>query len=205
MLRHYHVAESRSVRTLWLLNELAIPFENVELPWDLKHLRSRDYLAISPLGRVPAIVESDGTRLVESLAITQYLCWKHSPDELGRRAGHPEWPEWLQWLNFSETIAVHAACLVQQKFFIPEADKSAAVANLESRRLRKALEVIDHQLTNREYLLRGGFSAADVAVGYSIHMGRLFFEPSGLVHVLDYYDRLSRRPAFQASLPKSET
>ena len=35
MLRHYHVAESRSMRTLWLLNELAIPFENVELPLKL--------------------------------------------------------------------------------------------------------------------------------------------------------------------------
>ncbi|MDB5428901.1 MAG: Glutathione S-transferase domain [Caulobacter sp.] len=200
-LRHFHVAESRSMRTLWLLNELGIPFEGVEMPWDLKHLRSPDYLAVNPLGRVPAIIDEDARPLFESLAITQVLCWKHSPDGLGRRPGHAEWPEWLQWLQFSETMAVHAACLVQQKFFIAPESQSSAVANLESRRLVKALEVIDRRLADREYLLEGGFSAADVAVGYSIHMGKLFFEPKGLVNVLDYYERLSARPAFQASLP----
>ena len=189
------------MRTLWLLNELGLSFDNVELPWDLAHLRSPEYLAISPLGRVPAIVDEDGSVLMESSAIIQYLCWKHDPQGLGRQPGHPEWPQWLQWISFAETIAVHAACLVQQKFFIAPEDRSAAVVNLESRRLVKALEVIDQALADREFLLPGGFSAADVAVGYSIHMGRLFFIPDGLGNVSAYYDRLSQRPAFRASLP----
>ncbi|MBW8837856.1 MAG: glutathione S-transferase C-terminal domain-containing protein, partial [Burkholderia sp.] len=119
---------------------------------------------------------------------------------LGRRIDHPEWLEWIQWIHFSETIAVHAACLVQQKFFIPPEQRSDAVANLERRRLVKALEVVDRALKDREFLLPSGFTAADVAVGYSIHMGKLFFEPEGLSNVQAYYDRLARRPAFQASV-----
>jgi glutathione S-transferase len=198
MITLYHVGESRSMRTLWLLNELNVPFEVVELPWDMKYLRDPKYLAISPLGRVPAIVD-DGVTVIESGAIAQYLCRKYSPDVLGRRQDHPEWIEWIQWIHYSETIAVHAACLVQQKFFIKPEDRSAAVANLESKRLIKALEVVDRQLADREYLLKSGFSAADIAVGYSIHMGKLFFEPEKLHNVQAYYERLSARPAFQKS------
>jgi glutathione S-transferase len=203
MITLYHVGESRSMRTLWLLNELGLPFDVVELPWDMKHLRAPAYLAISPLGRVPALVD-DGRAIIESGAIAQYLCARYDRTGLGRPTDHPEWLDWIQWIHFSETIAVHAACLVQQKFFIAPDQRSEAVAKLESRRLLKALEVVDRALEGRDYLLPSGFSAADVAVGYSIHMGKLFFEPEGLANVQAYYERLSRRPAFQASVKPAE-
>ena len=46
MITLYHVGESRSMRTLWLLNELGVPFRVHDLPWDLKFLRAKDYLAV---------------------------------------------------------------------------------------------------------------------------------------------------------------
>jgi len=73
---------------------------------------------------------------------------------------------------------------------------------LERKRLRKTLEVVDRRLANRDHMLASGFSAADVAVGYSIYMGNLYAsETAGLERLLDYYGRLQARPAFQASLP----
>src|SRR5262249_51417536 len=150
-----------------------------ELPWDLKALRAPEYLAIHPLGRVPAIVD-DGTVVIESGAIAQYLCGRYDPDRLGRRPDHPEWLQWIQWIPYAETVAVHAAALVQQKFFIKPEDRSAPLAALESRRLVKALEVVDRKLEGQDYLLPSGFSAADIAVGYSIHLGKMFFEPEGV-------------------------
>lgn len=194
----FHVGQSRSMRSLWLLNELRLPFTLVELPFEMKAMRTPEYLAISKLGRVPALV-IDGRAIIESGAIAQYLCSRFDPDDLGRRQEHPEWLDWIQWIHYSETMAVHAACLVQQKFFIPPADRSEMVANLESRRLVKALEVIDRAIAAQDYLLPSGFSAADIAVGYSIHMGKLFFEPDGLPNVQAYYERLSKRPAFIAA------
>lgn len=194
----YHVGQSRSMRTLWLLNELRLPFTLVELPFEMKAMRTPDYLAISKLGRVPALV-IDGRAIIESGAIAQYLCLRFDPEGLGRRPDHAEWLDWLQWIHYSETIAVHAACLVQQEFFIPPADRSPAVANLESRRLIKALEVVDRTVADQDYLLPSGFSAADIAVCYSIHMGKLFFEPDGLPNLQTYYERLSKRAAFVAA------
>ena len=57
MIKLYHCAEARSMRSLWLLHELGVPFELVQLGFDLKQLRSPEYLAIHPLGRVPCLVD----------------------------------------------------------------------------------------------------------------------------------------------------
>ena len=75
------------MRSLWLLNELYIPFELVDMPFDLKVMRSAEYLAVHPLGRVPCLVDG-AFRLFESGAIAEYLCERYPQAGLGRLAGH---------------------------------------------------------------------------------------------------------------------
>lgn len=200
MITLYHVGGARSMRSLWLLHELGLPFTLVDMPFDLSVLRAPDYLAIHPLGRVPALVDGDRA-LFESGAICQYLCETYDDKGLGRAPGHPERPLWLQWLHFAETMAVHGASLVQQTVFIAPPDRSPVVHKLESRRLEKSLEVIDAVLSDRDHLLASGFSAVDVGVGYSVHLARRFVSLDPIPRVKAYYERLSQRPAFQKSLP----
>jgi len=202
VIKLYHCAEARSMRSVWLLHELGLPFELVQLGFDLKQLRSPEYLAIHPLGRVPCLVD-DGRVVFESGAICQYLCETYDDGTLHRPPGHPERAEWLQWLHYAETIAVHGASLVQQSVFIAPGERSEAVRNLESRRLGKAVGVIDAHLHDRDYLLASGFSAVDTAVGYSIHLAGKFIPLEPHTRVLGYYARLAARPAFRASLTKT--
>ena len=198
----YHVPGSRSMRSLWLLHELArtvgLGFDVKTLAFDLKVLRSPEYLAVHPLGRVPCLVD-DGRVLFESGAICQYLCERYDERLLGREMNHPERPEWLQWVHFAETMGVHGASLVQQSVFITPEERSTAVTKLESRRLEKTLEVVDRVLADRDYLLRSGFSAADTMVGYSVHLARRFVSIDPFENVVAYYTRVSERPAFQAA------
>lgn len=188
------------MRSLWLLHELQVSFEVVEMPFDLKVMRSAEYLSVHPLGRVPCLVSGD-FRLFESGAIAEYLCERYPQAGLGRLAGDGERYEWLQWIHYSETIAVHAASLVQQRYFIAQPDRSAVVAKLEGRRLEKAVQVLEAQLTDRDYLLRTGFSAADIGVGYSVHLADRLIELAKFTHVPRYLERLRARPAFKASMP----
>ena len=188
------------MRSLWLLNELQIPFELIDMPFDLSIMRSADYLAVHPLGRVPCIVDGD-FRLFESGAIAEYLCERYPAAGLGRLTEHAERYEWLQWIHYSETVAVHAATLVQQRFFIASADRSAVVIKLEGRRLEKTVEVLETSLGDRHYLLRSGFSAADIGVGYSLHLADRLIALAKFPRVLQYLERLRARPAFQASIP----
>jgi glutathione S-transferase len=198
MRRLYHCDGARSMRVLWLLHELGLEFELVTLPFSMAGLRTPEFLALSPLGRVPCLVDGPLT-LVESGAICQHLCETYDAGTLHRPPGHAERPAWLQWLHYAETIAVHAASLVQQRVFIAPADRSPVVIKLESRRLRKAVEVVEAALGERDFLLAGGFSAADVAVGYSIHLARELIDLDGLPAVAAYHARLAARPAFQAA------
>jgi glutathione S-transferase len=204
VLRLYHCAETRSMRTLWLLNELQIPFELIDMPFDLSVLRSAAYLTVHPLGRVPCLVVDDFS-LFESGAIAEYLCERHPEGGLGRLPGDAERYEWLQWIHYSETMAVHAAALVQQRFFIAAADRSAVIAKLEGRRLEKAVQVLEPRLNDREYLLRSGFSAADIGVGYTLHLADRLIDLAKLPSVTRYLERLRARPAFRASLPPGST
>lgn len=196
MLKLYHVGGSRSMRSLWLLYELGLDFELVSMPFSLEHLRAPEYLALSPLGRVPCLVDGE-TAIIESGAITQYLCETYDDKGLGRAPDDPERVEWLQWLHYAETVAVHGASLVQQKVFVAKEERSPTVQKLESKRLEKALQVIDRRLETRDYLLASGFSAVDTNVGYSIHLAKGFIPIDPFPRVTDYYARLSARTAFQ--------
>ena len=198
----HHCHEARSMRTLWLLNELGLKFELVIHPFD--GLRTDNYLDIHPLGRVPAL-QIDGFTLYESGAICQYLCEKYSPEVLGRKPGHPERAHWLQWLHYSETMAVHGSALFQQLVVLKDkALRSPIILKLESRRLQKALEVLEEQLEHSDFLLESGFSAADIAVGYSLHLAHYFVSLSDFTKVDKYYNSLSQRVAFHKSMPDVE-
>jgi glutathione S-transferase len=204
VLKLYHCAETRSMRSLWLLNELQIPFELIDMPFDLSVMRSADYLAVHPLGRVPCLVDGD-FRLFESGAIAEYLCERYPAGNLGRLAQDAERYEWLQWIHYSETIAQHAAALVQQRFFIAAADRSPVIAKLEGRRLEKAVQVLEPRLAEREYLVRSGFSAADIGIGYSLHLAERLIDLAKFPRVMRYLEKLRARPGFRASLPTGST
>ena len=199
MITIYHVANARSTRSVWLAYELGLDFEIVEMKFTMAALRAPEYLSVSPLGRVPALRDGDLT-IFESGAICQYLCETYDDGKLHRPPGHPERAEWLQWVHYAETIAVHSAALVQQQVFIAPDKRSEVVIKLESKRLEKALEVLDQNLASRDYVLRSGFSAADTSVGYSVHLASTLIETDKLHNVTAYHRRLARRDAFNKAI-----
>ncbi|MBP7242768.1 glutathione S-transferase family protein [Amaricoccus sp.] len=198
-LRLHHVPQARSFRILWLLHEMGEAPEIVRRSMLDGSTRRPDYLALSPAGRVPAL-EIDGRVLFESGAITEYLCETRAP-ALGRAPGDPERADWLQWLHFAETIGQHVANLTQQHIVLREDRmRSPTVMRLEARRLEKTLEVVDRAVAARDWLLPSGFSAVDVAVGYSAMTARRFVRLDPLPGVARWLDRLEARPACRAAL-----
>jgi len=197
----YHVAGSRSVRSLWLLNELGVDFDLHELEFTLKALRDPQYLDINPLGRVPCLVH-DGNALFESGAITEYLC-ELFDSPLMPKPGDKERAQWLQWLHFAETMAVHGASLVQQVVFIPKEQRSEAVKEIEGRRLGQTLSVLNKALDGKDYLLGDTFSAVDINVGYSVQLAKGFIPIDKWDNVVAYKNRLLERPAAAKSFPEN--
>jgi glutathione S-transferase len=204
-MKLYHCAETRSMRTLWLLYELDLPFELVDMPFDHKVLRAKEYLGVSPLGRVPAFVDGDMT-LIESGAIAEYLCEIYDKDNaFDRPFGHAERYDWLKWIHFAETLIIPCQNMVQQHMFIPPEQKSEIVIYFETRRLGKCLDAMEKILQGQEYLLPSGFSAADTCVGFSIYFSSAFVTHDEHPSVQAYFDRIMARPAFKKSMPPNQS
>ncbi|MEQ9260011.1 MAG: glutathione S-transferase family protein [Roseovarius sp.] len=207
MITLHHVPQSRSMRVLWLLNELEVEFRLVVHPFD-KSLRSPEYLSLSPAGRVPGL-EIEGERMFESGAIVEYLCEKFPERGLGRLPGDMDRMAWLVWVHFAETVSQHVAILTQQHIMLYEDHmRSPTVMKLEAARLRKCYDAIEARLStpveNRDYLLTGGFSACDICVGQAVYMARHFAKLEGYPELLAWMARITEREGFRASLPGPE-
>jgi len=193
----HHVAQARSFRILWLMQEMGLEFEVRN--WDFfdASMRGAEFRALSPAARVPAL-EIDGRVLFESGAITEYLVETRPEAGLGRPAGDPERADWLQWLHYAETIGQHLANLTQHHVALraPEM-RSPTVMRLEARRLEKVLEVVDRATAGQDWLLASGFSAVDVSIGYGVMIARRFVPPDVLGALDAYFQRLQARTAFQ--------
>jgi len=200
MIRLHHCAQARSFRTLWLMHEMGLEFEVVYHSFFGDSLRSDDYLAISPVGRVPAL-EIDERVLFESGAITEYLCETRPECGLGRHAGDPERADWLEWLHFAETVGQHLANLTQHHIVLfKDHMRSPTVMKLEARRLEKALEVVDRIVSKRDFLLSSGFSAVDTNIGYDVLIAQRFVPENLLPGVAAYLKRLAARPGFDKAI-----
>ncbi len=198
MIRLHHCPQTRSMRSLWLLHEIGVPFDLKVYPFD-KTLREEPYRSLNPTGRVPTL-EIDGLVLTESGAIAEYLCERYPAAALGRDLGHPERASWLNWIHFAETISQHSAALTQQHIALyADHMRSPVVMQLEAKRLAKTLATVELGLQG-EYLLTG-FSAADVGVGQAVYMAQHFVRLDAYPKIKAWFARLQDRPAFQASCP----
>ena len=200
MIRLAHAHQTRSMRIYWLLKELGVDFEVELRPFD-KTLRAPEFLARSPVGRIPAL-EIDGRTSFESGAIMQILCARFPDAGLGRAQDDPEWEDWLVWLHFAETLSQHTASLTQQHIMLREDFmRSPTVMRLEAARAGKCFDAIERRLAGRDFLLDGGFSAADIAVAQAVYMALHFTTIGERPAMAAWYERLTSRPAFMASLP----
>jgi glutathione S-transferase len=202
MITLYHVPQSRSMRVLWLLNELDVEFRLVEMPFD-GSLGTEEFLTRSPAGRVPAL-EIEGERMFESGAMVEYLCERFPERGMGRLPGAMDRMAWLVWVHFAETVSQHAAALTLQHVVLGE-DGNDAVKRIERARLTQCYAAIEARLStpveNRDYLLTGGYSAADICVGQAVYMARHFVPTGEFPELSAWFERITERQSYHDALP----
>ncbi len=194
MLTLYHAPRSRSLRILWLLEELGAPYE-----LKIVNIRRADGSGASdpanphPHGKVPALTD-DGALIFESPAIALYLTDKFPDAGLGPRIGDSNRGAYLTWLSYYTGVvepSLTAKFLKVQHVYgtFGWAPFDAVVTYLTS------------ALTGKTYLLGERFSAADVLVGGSLAflMGRMI--PESVVFK-SYVDRITARPAYARARSK---
>lgn len=191
----HHVPWSRSFRILWLCEELGLPVTLRTYEIAGTAMRDSGLPALSPATRVPTL-EIDGTPLAESGAIIEYLCGLHAP-ALTRAADDPERAAYLQWLFYGETVASLIENLnVSHLFLRPPAKPSVAVVKITTARLRASLAGLEARLGDDGYLLPGGFSGADMMMGFALVAAGHFVDLAPFPKLRAYQARLEARPAY---------
>lgn len=197
MLKLYHAKFTRSFRVLWLLEELGLPYEVKTLDFRAREHKSPAYLAVNPMGKLPAI-EDGAVRMSESGAIIQYILETYGEGRLEPKPGTPERPVFLQWMHWPETAMVALGLLAAHTVLLPEENRDPKIAAWGAETWRDYASVLEAHLDGREYVTGAEFTAADVMLGYNLMVASLFRElPDSLTRVTEYYERLSARPAYQ--------
>jgi glutathione S-transferase len=196
-MKIHHAPNSRSVRALWLFNELGLPYELEIYPLGDKSMRTPEYLRVHPLGRVPALEDGDLT-IFESGAIVQYVLDKYGEGAMVPTAGSTDYPTYLQWLHYAEgMIMPQINIIVVETIFLPEERRNQTNVDRATKLLTRMLTAVDVHLQDREFLA-GEFSGADIMTGHAcIVSGRLGVDISDKPNVAAYIDRLEARPALQ--------
>lgn len=196
-MKLYHCRGSRSTRVLWLLEELGLEYEIETLPFDPKALRSADYLAVNPFGKVPVLIDNAVT-MFESVAIIQYLLEHYADGRLEPDRSGPEYGTFLQWLIFGEaTLMGPVSVIIENTRLLPEAERRADLAAQAHRTFDFYAKELDKLFQQQTYLIDDVFTAADIVVGYTLHVAESCKAlPAPLKSLREYYQRLAARPAF---------
>lgn len=191
----YFAVASRSYVALWMLEELGVPFETVTLDLRKGDQKKPEYLAINPMGKVPALTDGPVT-VSENPAIGLYLADRYGYATLAPRIEDPERGTYLKWSIFSTAVLEPALSTRELGSKLPSVQ--VGWGNYDT-----VVDVLTKALEGREWLLDRGFSAADVMLGATIAFGlynKLLPEHAPLT---EYNARLMARPAYQRATEKT--
>ncbi|MCS4534416.1 glutathione S-transferase family protein [Neisseria montereyensis] len=186
----YTMPQSRGTNVLWMLEECGARYDTVAL--SEQSIKSPEYLAINPLGKVPALRHGNHI-ITETAAIITYLAEQFPDKQLIPDATDEERGQYYRWLLFSIQFE-YAARDKQRNIQNNEAQRSAVgYGDFDT-----AFDMICQHIGNHEYMVGNHFSALDIYYGglltWFTQYARVF--PANPI-LTAYFDRLYTRPAFQ--------
>jgi glutathione S-transferase len=201
-IKLYSWPMSSGTRVAWALEELALPYEYVQLDARQQEHRSPKMLALNPHGKVPTLTDGD-LKLFESCAILLYL---------GNRYGTAKglWPApggqaladavcWTVWsmTELGPYLMQYLYHGLDSPVSYQPADRSKAAAEYNHAQLGRLLEALEARLEGRDHLM-GAFSLVDVAAASQLLLGTKFgLKLEGHARVAAWCRRCGERPALK--------
>lgn len=199
MIKLYHCAYARSFRALWMLEEMGLDYDlvNMEFP---PRFNYPDYLEINPLGTVPAFFD-DNQLMTESSAIVHYLGEKHGPSSLIRQPSDLDYADYLDWVFRSDaTLTFPLAIVLRYSIIERDAEKRWPAEDYQKWFFAR-MRIVNTALEKHNYLMGDEFSAADICAGYAILFAEIIgLKPHMKPAVVEYLDRLKNREAYKRAI-----
>lgn len=193
----YHAAPSRSSIVHWMLEELGQPYDVHVLNLRKGDHKQPEYLALNPMGKVPAI-RHKGVVITEASAICTYLADAFPGAGLNVPVGDPRRGVYLKWLFFNPSCVEPA--IIDRAFPRKEPAPPSALgygdADTVMNVLAQGVGAAD------PYLMGKQFTAADVIIGSGLRWGMMFKLVPERPEFTAYVGRLNQRPALKRATEK---
>ena len=185
----YYNPQSRAQLTRWLLEEIGVPYTLAPVGYEDGSMRTPEFLAISPLGKIPALLD-DGQSVTEQIAIAIHLADKYkAPNDLAPAVDDPQRGEYLRWIAFNANVE---AAMMQKFAGFEMNPRSAGWGSVQ-----QVVDVLQARLGRADpWLLGDRFTAADVVLGGGLNYAVTFGAFPAQPEFTDYLQRLKARPAF---------
>jgi len=192
-MKLYGFAPTRALRVQWMLQELDLDFEYVQVDPRKGELRQPEFLDLNPAGKLP-VLDDDGLVLSESVAIVLYLAEKYPelgflPADLRARA------EVYRWLFFTATeleqpiwrMALHTHQYPIEK-------RLPAEINNARQDFLDMSAVMENHLETRTVLVGESVTVADFIAAYTLDMASMVDLLESLPNMSAYMERMYARP-----------
>lgn len=197
---------SRGRIARWMMEEVGQPYA-VEILGYGGTMKSEAYLAINPMGKVPAL-KHGSVVVTEGAAICAYLADAFPDAGLAPPPGSPARADYYRWLFFAAGPVEAAVTNKSLGVEIPP-EKKAMVGYGSA---DAAFDALEQAVAGKTYIAGDAFSAADVYVGSQIGWGLQFGSIPSRPAFVTYWDGLKVRPAYvragdldNAAIPKQES
>jgi len=194
----YHASPSRSSIILWMLEEIGQPYDIKLLSLSKGENLKPDYLAINPMGKVPALRHGDAV-ITEGAAICSYLADEFPDKKLNVPVGTPARGVYLKWLFFGPSVIEPA--MTDRAFPRKESPRAASVG---WRDFDTVLQIVSNALAKGPYLMGEQFTAADIVIGSGLRYGMMFKLIPERQEFQEYVGRITARPAAQRAQAKDK-
>jgi glutathione S-transferase len=187
----YHAAPSRSSIVRWSLEEIGEPYDIHLLRLMNGDQLKPDYLAINPMGKVPALKHGDVV-ITEAAAICTYLADAFPRAGLSVPIGDPRRGIYLKWLFFGPSCVEPA--ITDCAFPRQEKPRRSTLGYGD---FDTVMNVLAKAVAKGPYLMGEQFTATDVVIGSTMRWGMMFNLLPKRPEFVDYVARLEKRPALQ--------
>jgi len=186
----YTNPRSRGRIVRWMLQEIGQPYRTEVLDY-ASTMKAPSYLAINPMGKVPALRHGDAV-VTEAAAICAYLADAFPQARLAPPPSDRLRAPYYRWLFFAAG-PVESAVTNKAFGFVVPAERQASVGYGSFERV---MNVLDDTLSRSDYLVGDQFTAADLYVGSQIGFGLMFKTIEPRPAFQQYWQRISARPAY---------
>ncbi len=201
MIKLHHLNDSRSIRILWLLEEIGEPYELIKYQRDEKtHLAPASLKAIHPLGKSP-VIELNGQVIAESGAIVEILIKRFAP-HLAPDERSAEYIDYLQWIHFSESSAMLPFLLkVFNQYEIKSGTDLKFLNGYAETEFNKVFSYINDYLHGKKFLVEERLTGADFMLGFVVQGALQMLSPgSKFPHIESYIGNLESQASYQRAL-----